>query len=45
VEQIGRGGFATIYRAYQTAFRRQVAIKILSVDTSDDSTKRLSAPS
>ncbi len=40
MEQIGRGGFGTVYRAYQTAFRRQVAVKVLSVGTSDDTTIR-----
>jgi hypothetical protein len=40
VEQVGRGGFGTVYRAYQTAFRRKVAIKVLSVGTSDDATIR-----
>ncbi len=40
VEQIGRGGFGTVYRAYQTTFRRKVAIKVISVGTSDDTTIR-----
>lgn len=40
VEQIGRGGFGTVYRAYQTAFRRRVAIKVLSVGASDETTLR-----
>ncbi len=40
VEQIGRGGFGTVYRAYQIAFRRRVAIKVLSVGPSDETTIR-----
>jgi len=40
-ERIGRGGFATVYRAYEETLRRDVAIKILHVDSlSDDSQRR-----
>ncbi|RPI98125.1 MAG: serine/threonine protein kinase, partial [Chloroflexi bacterium] len=30
LEQIGLGGMATVYRAYQPSLRREVAIKVLS---------------
>ena len=37
---IGQGGFGTVYRAQQPAFRRTVAVKLLSVGTVDDKTRR-----
>ncbi len=36
VVEIGRGGFATVHRAYQPAFRRTVAVKVLNAACLDD---------
>ena len=36
--EVGRGGFAVVYRGHQTAFRRDVAVKVMSstgLDTDD----------
>src|SRR5690242_12043057 len=38
--EIGRGGFAHVYRARQVAFERDVAIKILAPISLDDATRR-----
>src|SRR5512139_942410 len=38
VSAIGQGGMATVYKAYQAAFDRYVAIKVLSRQFSDDPT-------
>src|SRR5579859_5462236 len=35
IEELGRGGSARVYRAYQEALRRYVAIKILINDSED----------
>lgn len=37
---IGRGGFASVYRAYQPRFDRHVAVKVLNVGVLDDTAKR-----
>jgi serine/threonine-protein kinase PknK len=37
---IGRGGFSTVWRAYQEQFDREVAIKLLVVDDLDDEVLR-----
>ncbi len=39
-ELIGRGGFASVYRARQPKFDRDVAIKVLNVSDLDDAAKR-----
>ncbi len=39
-EVVGRGGFAVVYRAFQPAFRRLVAVKILNTGDLDDVTRR-----
>ncbi len=36
VEQVGKGGMATVYRAYQTNLQRYVALKVLSPRLADD---------
>lgn len=36
LEQVGKGGMATVYRAYQSNLQRQVAIKVLSPKLADD---------
>lgn len=38
--EIGRGGFGVVFRALQPAFRRQVAVKLLSVGVFDEATRR-----
>src|SRR5689334_912282 len=35
-EQLGRGGMATVYRAYDPLFEREVALKILNREMLDD---------
>jgi len=37
-EQIGRGGIATVYRAYHAPTERHVAVKVLSGETASDAT-------
>ena len=39
-ELIGRGGFATVYRARQIAYDRRVAVKIIDVDVNDEGVRR-----
>ena len=38
VSVIGQGGMATVYKAYQPAFDRHVAIKVLGAQLSQDPT-------
>lgn len=40
LERLGRGGFATVYRAYQKTFDRHVAIKVVLGDLSDPADAR-----
>jgi tRNA A-37 threonylcarbamoyl transferase component Bud32 len=40
VEQLGRGGMATVYRAYDPSFKREVAIKVLPREFLEDPTFR-----
>ena len=35
-EQLGRGGMATVYRAFQTTVKRYVAVKVMSPDIARD---------
>lgn len=39
-ERIGAGGFAVVYRAFQPAFRRPVAVKVLTVDIDERARRR-----
>jgi eukaryotic-like serine/threonine-protein kinase len=36
VEQVGRGGMATVFKAYQAALERYVAIKVLPEFLAED---------
>ncbi|MGF2075636.1 protein kinase domain-containing protein, partial [Enterococcus casseliflavus] len=38
VEIIGRGGMATVYKAWQADVERYVALKVLSADVNEDPT-------
>lgn len=38
-ERVGSGGFATVYRAEQAAFRRQVAVKVLDARDLDETAR------
>ena len=40
IEDIGRGGMATVYRGFDPRFKRDVAIKVMTQDLLDDSTLR-----
>ena len=40
LRQVGHGGFAVVYQAYQERLDRQVALKVLSVDRVDQRTMR-----
>ena len=41
LEEIGAGGFATVYRARQVRLDRQVALKVLRAKDLDEATVRL----
>lgn len=36
IEVIGKGGMATVYRAYQPSMEREVAVKVMSPDLADE---------
>jgi serine/threonine protein kinase len=38
--RVGHGGFGTVYRAFQPAYRRTVAVKLLGVTLTDDESRR-----
>jgi serine/threonine-protein kinase PknK len=38
--RVGQGGFGTVYRATQPAYRRTVAVKVLSSPLGDDVSRR-----
>lgn len=38
--QIGTGGFAVVYRAFQPTFKRSVAVKVLTVEVDDQARRR-----
>lgn len=40
LEPVGRGASSVVYEAYQEAFDRVVAVKVLAVDTDDDARRR-----
>jgi serine/threonine-protein kinase PknK len=40
LSQVGRGGFATVFRGYQERFDRWVAVKVLDVDRLDSASLR-----
>ncbi|MGD2050415.1 MAG: tetratricopeptide repeat protein [Chloroflexota bacterium] len=40
IEEIGRGGMATVYRAFDPRFKRDVAIKLMTQDLLEDPTLR-----